>query len=229
MISRREADAGVTIVRLVRNLAGEPFAWRADAAALARVRDRCLAALRADGWNLRALPARPAAGLRERGLLPVRPGESRAVQVLGAPGTRPLPAWIALVNGVDHLLVQYAMAGLETTRAAAIAMRRVQRLERRLAFARAPRWGWLASSPADCGAGLRVLWRLPLPPASALDRLAAAGLAGAPVPGGWLLTHRRPLGRRPARRLHRYDVALHPPPLRRLPRRPSPVYHGDLT
>ncbi len=197
----------MTIVRVVRNLRDAPFAWRADDAALARVGDRCRAALQALDPTLRPVPPRRVAGIRRVLFLPPRAAESRRVTLLCAPPRR---RRAALVNGIDHLLLLHARPGLDAVEATARALRAADRLDRRLRFARAGRWGWLAASPADCGAGVRVLWIVPAARSpSAPARLNAAGLALAPAGRGlWQATHRRPLPASPARQLRRYEDAL---------------------
>ena len=208
MTVRVRAGSPVTVVRLVRNLAGHPFAWRASAAQTERVRSLLLAAVRGIGRPRATRGATAVRGRRAFGLLPHPPEGPRPElwHLEGGPQSRD-DHLAALVNAVDHLVLEVATPGLDLDGTLAHALRLAARLERRVAFARTPHWGWLAASPADCGSGARVLVRLPVAglrgagmERDALAALARAGLAAGRTEGRpecWEITHRRPLGMHP--------------------------------
>jgi protein arginine kinase len=174
-------DADVVIssrVRLARNLVGYRFPHRADDGEREDVAAVVIEALRSDAghaWRF-VEPGPPrgesAALLRAamaRSSFGGRPGEVLAA----ADGGRDF----ALVNEEDHVRVHHIEPGLETGTCLEDTAAIAQHLGRNLNIAVHPELGYLAASPANCGAGLRVSVMLHVPGLAAggrLDRLFRA-------------------------------------------------------
>lgn len=142
-----------TRTRLMRNLAGFRFPGKAPPGELATVFALVRDAALAEGWSVHA-NLTTAERDRLLGTRLISPEfewthPSRAV-ALSPDGTGSL-----MINEEDHLRLQIIRGGLQVQAAGAAVSRASRTFERHLAFAWSPRYGYLAASVYNTGAGRR--------------------------------------------------------------------------
>ncbi|MCW3059833.1 MAG: Arginine kinase [Capsulimonas sp.] len=183
-----------TRARLARNLSGFPFPGRADAATLGRVAQVVIAAnkrrskgetaLKAVAIDRLTAPQR--AVLIDRHLISVQhatAGPSRWALV----DDRHTAS--VMVNEEDHLRIQAILPGLQLSGAWRIADELDDRLAEDLDYAKHGRYGFLTSSLANCGTGMRLSVMAHLPGLTLSgkleDALSAARTLGVTVRGSY--------------------------------------------
>lgn len=157
-----DADVVVsTRCRIARNLAGVRFPWRADRSTRRAVADAVVRGLRECGapWTGCApiqgdalAPALLRALLDERYVSREWAAGSGGQALILSDATE----LSALVNEEDHIRVQCLMPGLQVGAAYRAAADTVERLGAHVRYARDEEFGYLTSSPANAGSGIRV-------------------------------------------------------------------------
>jgi protein arginine kinase len=156
-----------TRLRLARNLAGEPFPPRQDAAAAGRVLERAKAAVAAlprDHGDYRVVrmaeldPVRRQTLVEKHLISPLL-----ALQAGGAVALRGDESVSIMINEEDHLRIQALLPGLQCPDAWRIADGVDDALGASLEYAFSEEWGYLAASPANVGTGLRASVMMHLP------------------------------------------------------------------
>ncbi|WP_165864321.1 ATP--guanido phosphotransferase [Capsulimonas corticalis] len=183
-----------TRARLARNLGGYPFPGKADAGTLSRVGQAVIAAnnRRTKGEialrvvEIDRLNAVQRAALIDRHLISVQhatAGPSRWALVDDKHTTS------VMVNEEDHLRIQAILPGLQLSGAWRIADELDDRLAEDLEYARHNCYGFLTSSLANCGTGLRLSVMAHLPGLTLArkldDALSAARTLGVTVRGSY--------------------------------------------
>lgn len=151
-------DADVILssrVRLMRNLRAYPFPHRADSAALMAVMRQILQAARA---RLPGFTADAAVNAAERAywvaarlMSPDFPIAEPGRAIVHSPERDVM----IMINEEDHLRIQAITPGYSPAEAERLAVKTAEALASVLPLALHPRYGFLAASPSNCGAGRR--------------------------------------------------------------------------
>ena len=153
-----------TRARLARNIEGRPFPGRAKDADLRRVADEVLDAIYSDGaeqrfGKIRVIhPTRIQAAAERLALVDTQVASRQHVDggkyrpiVLNETGTLSL-----MVNEEDHLRIQCILPGLQPMTALQMAQEFDAFLAGKIGYARTDNYGYLTSSLANIGTGLRL-------------------------------------------------------------------------
>lgn len=168
-----------TRARLARNLADLPFPHRASEADLRHVASRIRAALKDSAGEplgtLRVVDVCSLEDARKAALV-----DSHLISIPHALGGKHRLALVddrhtvsVLVNEEDHIRIQVILPGLQADEAWQSANRLDDCLASRIPLAYHEQYGYLTSSLANCGTGLRVSLMVHLPALALLGRLAA--------------------------------------------------------
>jgi protein arginine kinase len=168
-----------TRARLARNIQGSPFPVRARDADLRRVSETVLAAVHdCDGrfGKLRVIHPSRLSDFERRALVDARVASSRHVVggkhrpvIVNDSGTLSL-----MVNEEDHIRIQCILPGLQPITALEIAQEFDGFLRSRLGYLRSDEYGYMTSSLANIGTGLRLSVLLHLGGLSYMDEVVPA-------------------------------------------------------